>query len=65
MNVVASNIKEIAQSNGIKHYVIARKAGMSPKAFSDMLNGRKLIKASDIPPLAKALGVEPGELFKH
>ena len=35
----------------------------TPQELSDMLNGRRLIKACDIPRIAKALGVEINYLF--
>lgn len=62
--LVALNTKKIIRDKGIKQYVIAKKAGYNEKTFSAMLNGRKLIKACDIPPIANALEVTPNELFR-
>ena len=42
---------------------MAEKAGYTKQAFSDMLNGRKLIKPHDISRFAKALNVRPNDLF--
>lgn len=61
---IALNVKAILQESGYKQCVIAQKAGYSNQKFSDMLNGRAVIKDNDIMPIAKALGVTPNELFK-
>lgn len=63
-SIVAYNIKRIIKSLGTKNKFIAEKAGYTESQFSDMLHGRKLITAVDIPKLANALGVTPNELFK-
>ncbi len=59
----AENISRIIKDRGLKKAYVAKKAGYSPQEFSDMLNGRKLIKACDIPKLAKALSVESGDIY--
>lgn len=63
MSDVAANIKRIITGKGLKQSYIARKIGYSVNQFNAMLNNRKIIKSSDIVPIAKALDVEPNELF--
>lgn len=63
--LVSPNIKKILRMQGIKQYVIAEKSGIPMKKFSDMLNGRAIMKADDVLPIANALGVSPNELFKR
>lgn len=52
------------RAKGYKNLYVAEKAGYTPQELSDMLNGRKLIKACDIPNLAFALGVKTDELYE-
>lgn len=47
----------------MKQSAIAKKAGYSIQQFSAMMNGRKIIKDTDILRIALALGVNPNELF--
>lgn len=60
---LVQNIKEIIRLSGLKQCLIAERAGYGKKEFSNMLNGRKTIKAGDIPGIAVSLGVTPNELF--
>ncbi len=59
----AQNISRIIEERGLKKLYVAEKAGYSQQEFSDMLNGRRLIKACDIPRIAKALGVELSDIY--
>lgn len=63
-SVVAENTKRIISEKGMKHKAIAAKIGMSEKQFSDLLNGRKIIRDTDIEALSVALNVTPNELFR-
>lgn len=63
MQIVAENIKRIVRLKGFKQKSVAERAGFNEKVFSDMLNGRKCIKAEHIPLIAVALGVTPNDLF--
>ena len=54
MSYIADNIKSVIQEKGYKQKNVAFKAGFSEKAFSDLLNGRKTIKAEMIPGIASA-----------
>lgn len=62
-NPVADNIANAIQAKGIKQYVIAGKAGFTAQHFNDMLNGRRVIKACDIPRIADALDLTPNDLY--
>lgn len=63
-SIVPAAIERIINQRGIKKCVVAARANMTPQMFNDMLNGRRLIKASDIVMLAQALDVTPNELFQ-
>lgn len=52
----------IAQKGLMKRYV-AEQSGFTEQQFSDMLNGRKVIKAEYLPAIAKAIGVHISDLF--
>lgn len=60
---VADNIERIIKEKGLKQCVVANKAGFKKQPFNDMLNGRRLIKVSDVKIIAKALGVTMNELY--
>jgi len=63
MELITGNIRKILNSKGFKNKSVAERAGIGEKAFSDMLNGRRTIKADDILKIANALYVEPNALF--
>ena len=60
---LAKGIKVIIAKKGLKNIYVAEKAGFTPQELSDMLNGRRLIKACDIPKLALAMEVKESELY--
>lgn len=60
---VAENITKIISDAGLKQWVIAERAGFDAQTFSDMLNGRRLIKMCDVMKIANALGVTPNDLY--
>lgn len=62
-SVIADNTKRIISEKGMKHKAIAAKIGMNEKQFSNLLNGRKIIRDTDIEALSVALNVTPNELF--
>lgn len=62
-SVIAKNIRDIMEANGLKQCVVAKKAGYTPAVFNHMLCGRKIITATDIPRLAHALGVDCNALL--
>lgn len=55
---VAENIARIIAEKGLKQVHVSKKAGYSARGLSDMLNGRKLIKVSDLVRIAAALDVD-------
>ena len=61
--MLPQRISRIIDERGFKQRAIAQRAGFSPQQFTDMLNGRRIIKACDVLAVADALGVEVGELF--
>lgn len=61
---LAQRISFLIKESGLKQFVVAKRAGYSAQEFNSMLNGRKLIRACDIPNIAKALEVSVNELYK-
>ncbi len=61
---VATTIKRIIKSKGLKQKSVAERAGIPEKKFSDMLTGRAMIQACYIPAIANALEVTPNEIFE-
>lgn len=61
---ISSGVRVIIAMKGLKNIYVAEKAGFTAQELSDMLNGRKLIKACDIPKLARALGVKENEIYE-
>lgn len=57
-------IKSLIAESGMKQKAIAERAGFTEQMMTDMLNGRKVIKAEFIPALCQALGVTPNRLFQ-
>lgn len=60
---LAGGLKVIITQKGLKNFYVAEKAGYKPQELSDMLNGRKLIKACDIPRLAQALEIKSDDIY--
>ena len=63
MTVVEENIRRILNEKGLKHKVVAVRAGLTPQQFSDMLNGRRNIYDIDVLHISMALEVTPNELL--
>lgn len=61
---LSKGIQILIAEKGFKNLYVAQKAGFTSQEFSDMLNGRRLIKACDVPKIADALGVEAGEIYE-
>ena len=57
------NISCAIKARGMKNNAVAERAGFSKQQFSDMLNGRKIIKPCDILAISDAIGVNVGDLF--
>jgi transcriptional regulator with XRE-family HTH domain len=62
-SIVAHNAKIIISNRCLKQCAIAKKAGYSNQQFNDLLNGRKVMRDTDVSRIAEALDVEPNILF--
>lgn len=60
---VAENIARVIEEKGLKQVYVANKAGYTKQMLSDMITGRRLIKANDIIRIAPVLGVDANYLF--
>ena len=60
---IRDNIRGTIDAKGMKQVVVAERSGFTEQQFSDMLNGRKIIRAEYIPKIANALGVSVGDLL--
>lgn len=56
-------VRNLIDQRGLKNSAVAKQCGYKEQEFSAMLNGRKLIKVTDIAKLSVALGVEPNVFF--
>lgn len=61
---IVTGIKVIIAKTGLKNLYVAKRAGFTPQELSDMFNGRRLIKACDVPKFANALGVSVNDLYE-
>ncbi len=62
-SAIAKNVKFIIKDRCLSQGAMARKAGHDGKAFSNMLNGRKIITDLDVANITTALGVDANILF--
>lgn len=65
MNLVQGNLNKIIQEKGLVKKGVAKRAGISAQNLSDILMGRKVIRADMIPALARAVDVPIPDLFKE
>ncbi len=56
-------VANLIRDKGLKQIYVAEKAGIGKQEFSDMLNGRRLIKVCDIPKIAIALNVTFDDIY--
>lgn len=61
--MVADGIQAIMRKKGMYQKIVAERSGFTNQQFSDMLRGRKVIRADYLPRIAVALEVEVSELF--
>lgn len=61
---IAEAVKVTISEKGLVQRAVAHRAGFTEQQFSDMMNGRKIIKASDLGAIAKALGVNVAALYE-
>lgn len=60
---IAAGIRFLMSERGLIQKSVAMRAGYTPQQFSDMLNDRKTIKAADVLPISKAIGVSVQEIY--
>lgn len=60
---VALGIKKAIVAKGLQQRIVAQRAGFTAQQFSDMLNGRKIIRAEYLLSIADAIGVSIDDLF--
>lgn len=65
MSTVQKNVIRIIDEKGMLKKGVAKRAGMTPQALTDVIAGRRVIRADMVPALANALGVGVMELFKE
>ena len=65
LDPVAIGIKKAIVARGLVQKTVAKRAGFTEQQFSDMLNDRKIIKASDLMGIAEAIGIEVVDLIKE
>ena len=65
MELVQGNLIRIINEKGLVKKGVAERAGMTAQALSNILVGRKVIKADMVPTLANAVDVPIIELFKR
>ena len=58
-------IERIIFEKELKKQVVAKRIGMTPQQFSDLLNGRRQLKQSDIIPICETLEISPNELYGY
>ncbi len=63
LDPVAISIRKKIVERGLRQKIVASQAGFTEQQFSDMLNGRKIIKANDLFRIADALGVEAADIL--
>lgn len=64
MTTVQGNLIRIIEEKGLVKKGVAKRAGISAQMLSDIIAGRKIIRADMVPALAFAVGEEIPELFK-
>lgn len=64
MTLVQGNLVRVIEEKGLVKKGVAKRAGISAQMLSDIIAGRKVIRADMIPALASAVDVPIPELFK-
>lgn len=60
---VPENVRRVIEQKRLTHQEVAQQAGYSAQQFSDMLNGRKIIRPCDLSRISAALEVDISDLF--
>ena len=64
MTLVQGNLVRVIEEKGLVKKGVAKRAGISAQMLSDIIAGRRVIRADMIPALAAAGDVPIPELFK-
>ena len=64
MTLVQGNLDRVIEEKGLVKKGVAKRAGISAQMLSDIIAGRRVIRADMIPALAAAVDVPIPELFK-
>ena len=64
MTIVQGNLVRVIEEKGLVKKGVAKRAGMSAQMLSDIIAGRRVIRADMVPALAAAVDVPIPELFK-
>lgn len=59
---IQENIQGLIKEKGLKQRYVAEKAGFNEADFSNMMRGKKIIRAEYLPVIAKALDVDVNTL---
>lgn len=65
MPTVLENLERIIRDRGLKKKYVAEKAGYTQQQFSELINGKRVIRATDICKLSDALEVTPNDLLER
>lgn len=60
---IAFGIKKVISDRGLVQRVVASRSGFTEQQLSDMLNGRKVIRADYLVRIADAIGVSIEDLY--
>lgn len=60
---IQDNIRRIIEEKGVTHKRVAEQLGMNRQQFSDMLCGRRVIRAEIVPQIAHILECSYDEIY--
>lgn len=63
MKEVIDRIRQIMVAKGIKQKFVAEQIGFTEQEFSNMMNGRRVLRIDDVKPICDVLGVLPNDIF--
>ena len=61
---VKDYVKEYAKNNGLKQAYIAQQIGFTPKRFSELLNGKAIMRIEDLEAICNYFGVPATTFIK-
>ena len=64
MTLVQENLVRVIEEKGLVKKGVAKRAGITPQMLSDIIAGRKVIRADMVPALAAAIDVPIPEMFR-